>query len=73
MLEEGSTIVSNVMEIDGNIKRINAIFLSVLGRLPTTTDRVTAAGELSKEKNDNVGYGNIAWALLNTREFLFIP
>lgn len=72
MLEEGSTIVNNVMKIDSTKDRINAIFLSVLGRQPNPMDRVAAASELSKEKNDNVGYGNIVWALLNTREFLFI-
>jgi hypothetical protein len=27
---------------------------------------------LSRIRNDAVGYGNIIWGLLNTREFLFI-
>ncbi len=72
MLEAGSSIVDNVLAIEKTKDRIDAIFLSVLARRPNSQDRVTAAKELTKVRNDNVGYGNIIWALLNTREFLFI-
>ncbi len=72
MLEAGSAIVDNVLAIDKTRDRIDAIFISVLTRMPTNADRRTAGGELSRTKNDNVGYGNIIWALLNTREFLFV-
>lgn len=72
MLEAGSAIVDNVLAIDSTKERIDAIFLSVLTRRPNPIDRRIAAGELSKTRVDNVGYGNIIWALLNTREFLFI-
>lgn len=72
MLEAGSSIVDNVLAIKETKDRIEAIFLSVLARRPSLKDRVTAAKELTKVRNDNVGYGNIIWALLNTREFLFI-
>ncbi|NND97397.1 MAG: DUF1553 domain-containing protein [Pirellulaceae bacterium] len=72
MLEPGSAIVDNVLGIDKVKDRIDAIFLSVLSRYPNPKDRVVAAAELSQQKNDNVGYGNIIWALLNTREFLFV-
>jgi len=72
MLEAGSAIVDNVIAIDNTRERIDAIFLSVLGRLPNSTDRRAAASELSRMRNDAVGYGNIIWGLLNTREFLFI-
>lgn len=73
MLEPGSAIVDNVLGIDATRDRVDAIFLSVLTRMPTGADRRVAAGELQKTKADNVGYGNIVWGLLNTREFLFIP
>ncbi len=72
MLEAGSAIVDNVVAIDSTKDRIDAIFLSVLTRSPNRDDRRIAAGELSKTRQDGVGYGNIIWALLNTREFLFI-
>ncbi|MEM1067668.1 MAG: DUF1549 and DUF1553 domain-containing protein [Planctomycetota bacterium] len=72
MLEAGSAIVDDVIAIEQTRDRVDAIFLSVLSRKPSSSDRRTAAGELSRIKNDNVGYGNIIWGLLNTREFLFI-
>lgn len=72
MLEAGSAIVDNVKEIDNTRDRVDAIFVSVLTRHPNSLDRRIIAKELSKTKVDNVGYGNIIWGLLNTREFLFI-
>ena len=72
MLEPGSKIVDDVLAIKDTRERVDAIFLSVLSRPPESRDRLIAAGELARQKNDNVGFGNIIWALLNTREFLFI-
>ena len=72
MLEPGSAIVDDVLAIKSTRDRIDAIFLSVLARRPSTKDRLVAAKELSSTRNDNVGYGNIIWGLLNTREFLFV-
>jgi hypothetical protein len=72
MLERGSAIVDDVLAIKETRDRIDAIFMSVLARRPGTRDRLVAAKELSRTTNDNVGYGNIIWALLNTREFLFV-
>ena len=72
MLEEGSAIVDNVVAIKSTKDRIDAIFVSVLTRRPNPVDRRIAAKELSKTRQDGVGYGNIIWGLLNTREFMFI-
>lgn len=72
MLEPGSAIVDDVLALQQTRERVEAIFLSVLSRRPASKDRVLAAKELARMTNDNVGYGNIMWALLNTREFLFI-
>ncbi len=72
MLEPGSKIVDDVLSIDSPRDRIEAIFLSVLSRRPNSSDRRIAGMELARIKADNVGYGNIIWALLNTREFLFV-
>jgi hypothetical protein len=72
MLEPGSAIVDDVLAIKSTRDRIDAIFMAVLARRPATQDRLTAAKELSRTPNDHVGYGNIIWGLLNTREFLFV-
>lgn len=73
MLEAGSAIYDNVTAIDDTRKRVDAIFLSVLSRQPNPTDRRIIAAELVRTDVDGVAYGNIIWALLNTREFLFVP
>lgn len=72
MLEPGSKIVDDVLAIESTRDRIDAIFLSVLSRRPNSADRRIAGSELGRIKQDNIGYGNIIWALLNTREFLFV-
>ncbi|QDT59648.1 hypothetical protein SV7mr_21570 [Stieleria bergensis] len=72
MLEPGSVMVDTVLGIDDVRGRVEAVFLSVLTRKPTAKDRIAVAGEFNKVRNRNVAYGNIIWALLNTREFLFI-
>ncbi len=73
MLEAGSAIYDNVTAIADTRERVDAIFLSVLSRQPTASDRRIVANELSRTDQDGVAYGNIIWALLNTREFLFVP
>ena len=72
MLEPGSAIVDNVLAIPSTRDRIDAIFLSVLTRTPNAIDRRAVASELSNADRIGSAYGNIIWALLNTREFLFI-
>lgn len=72
MLEAGSAIVDNVLAIKTARDRVDAIFLSVLTRPPNAADRRIVAGELSRTRQDGVGFGNIIWGLLNTREFLFV-
>lgn len=50
--------------------RVNVIFLSVLSRKPSSDEKQLALGEVTK--HGNAGYGNVIWALVNTREFLFV-
>ena len=70
MLEEGSVIYDNVVAQAGLKQRIDLIFMSILNRLPTQEDYTTARAEISA--NGNAGFGNVIWALINTKEFLFI-
>ena len=50
--------------------RTNAIWQSIYGRLPTATERGIVAETLAEKKQD--GWKNIIWALLNSREFVFV-
>lgn len=69
MLEEGSVLYNEVVRSEGK-ERLDMIFLSILGREPTMLDRRIAAKEI--RENKAAGYGDVIWALLNTREFLFV-
>ena len=71
MLEEGSVIYENVMRHDP-AETIDVVFLSVLSREPTPDDRREAVDELASVADPAAGCGNLIWALLNTREFIFI-
>jgi hypothetical protein len=70
MLEEGSVVYETVMEHDAD-ETIDIVFLTVLSHEPSPEDRQAAIDELTAA-DPATGCGNLIWALLNTREFLFI-
>ena len=70
MLERGSVIYNEVMKEDEMEDQIDVIFRSMLNRVPNTREAAAAKGEMKTA--GAAGYGNVIWALLNTREFLFI-
>ena len=70
MLEEGSVVYETVMEHDAD-ETIDIVFLTVLSHEPSPEDRQAAIDELTAA-DPATGCGNLTWALLNTREFLFI-
>jgi len=70
MLERGSFIFNEVVAAKSETARIDVIFLSMLSRRPTAAERLVALKEIRTQ--GAVGYGDVIWALLNTREFLFI-
>ena len=54
-------------------EKIDELFLRAFGHLPAADQKKAALEHLSKhEKDKKVGYENILWALLNTKEFLFV-
>lgn len=70
MLERGSLIFDTVMSGPRMSDRINAIFYSILARPPKSSEKGVAEKEIKTA--GNAGYGNVIWALINTKEFLFI-
>ncbi|MEM8946363.1 MAG: DUF1549 domain-containing protein [Planctomycetota bacterium] len=70
LLYEGTVIYDEVMAAPELRDKIDVIFLSILSRKPTRSDRKLALAEI--QSNGPAGFGNVIWALLNTREFLFI-
>ncbi len=70
LLEGKSLLFEQVTSAKDRDGRIDVIFLSILNRKPSSGERQAAVAEITK--NDNAGYGNVIWALVNTREFLFV-
>lgn len=71
MLEKGSVIYDNLTRTRNSREALNVMFLSILNRPPTKRDRDIALKEMARG-DTAMGYGNLVWALINTREFLFI-
>lgn len=70
IIENGSVLD---MTLTGNRTAksvVDEIFMCILTRHPT--EREKRMGYMEANTNGKVGIGNIIWALLNTREFLFI-
>ena len=70
MLERGSVIYNEVTDLKIINDQLDVIFLSMLSRTPTEREVASAKREIRSA--GNAGFGNVIWALLNTREFLFI-
>ncbi len=70
MLEKGSVIYDEVVAEKGVSEQIDRIFLCLLARKPSPVEKNAALKEVRVD--GNAGFGNVIWALLNTREFLFI-
>ncbi len=70
LLEPESLMVRNVTSEKSSDARIDVIFLSILARKPTVAERQAAQSEI--KSHGDAGYGNVIWALVNTREFLFV-
>ena len=71
MLEQGSVIYDEVTS-HAPREAIDVVFLAVLSRRPSAGDRALAIKEIMSADDKATGCGNLIWALLNTREFIFI-
>ncbi|MBL8816223.1 MAG: DUF1553 domain-containing protein [Planctomyces sp.] len=70
MLNAGSVIYDNVQKVAPVGDRIDVIFYSILTRPPQKEEEELARDEI--RNSGAAGYGNVIWALINTKEFLFI-
>jgi hypothetical protein len=70
LLEEKSLMYENVTSEKAPGDRMDVIFLAILSRRATPDERKAALEEI--KAHDMAGYGNVVWALVNTREFLFL-
>ncbi|MCB1228396.1 MAG: DUF1553 domain-containing protein, partial [Verrucomicrobiales bacterium] len=71
MLTDRSSLLFRTMEkVTNPSDKVEALFLSVMNRKPTLQEKDLAKRELASSGED--GYANIIWALINTREFIFV-
>lgn len=70
MLERGSVIFDTVMKAPNTRSRVDAIFYTILTRPPRSNERDVCEREI--KSSGPAGFGNVIWALVNTKEFLFI-
>jgi hypothetical protein len=71
MLEQGSVIYDSILSCKTPRQIMDVMFLTILNRPPTEKDRDITMREISRG-DAAMGYGNVVWALINTREFLFV-
>jgi tetratricopeptide (TPR) repeat protein len=70
LLEKDSTIYNSIVKKKTIHEGIKTIFLTILTRPPEAEELTLSVGEVKED--GPIGYGNVVWSLLNTREFLFI-
>lgn len=71
MLTNRQSLIFRAMDkVEDPAGKTEALFLSVMSRKPTEKEQEIAKREV--EANGEQGYANMIWALINTREFIFI-
>ena len=70
IMSEKSQLMQRFMGASNDEGRTNAIFLTLYGRKPNDTERAIVAETVAEKGKD--GWKNVIWALLNSREFVFI-
>lgn len=70
VLGRRSVLTQNLGAAPTDDAKIDTLFLTILTRHPTASDRSLAKQEVRTDAKH--GLANIAWALVNTREFLFV-
>ena len=70
MLTSPDSLIFRTMEkVKSPPEKVEALFVSVLSRRPTLAEKDIAKRALS---GGDDGYANMIWALINTREFIFV-
>jgi hypothetical protein len=70
-LDEGSAIYQTNLANDPK-RAVDIVFLATLSRYPDEEERRFVASTIQQAPRPIDGYRDVVWALLNTREFLFL-
>jgi hypothetical protein len=70
LVSKSSELSKNLAKAKDDKAKVETLYLSILSRYPTPTEMAVAMAEV--KKNAGKGVENLTWALINTREFIFI-
>jgi hypothetical protein len=71
MLTSKDSLIFRTMDkVNSPADKVEAVFLSVLSRKPTLGEKDIAKRGMEAAGGD--GFSNLIWALINTREFMFV-
>ena len=65
-----SQLIRNIRSKNSQREHVQVIYLSILSRYPTQDEMQIALNEV--QQNRHKGYANLIWALVNSREFIFV-
>jgi len=68
LTSDESPILRTIEKVRDPSEKVDAMFLSILSRKPSVNEKDIAKRVLGQGE----GYANMIWALINTREFMFI-
>jgi len=71
MLTSRDSLVFRTMDgVNDQSEKVERMFMTVMSRRPTLTEKAIAKRELSAQGDE--GFSSMIWALVNTREFIFV-
>jgi hypothetical protein len=70
LVSRNSVLAKNLEDAEQNEEKLDLIYLSILNRYPTRYEREIALPRI--ESDGRRGVGDVIWALLNTRQFIFV-
>ena len=70
LTSEDSLIFRTMDKVTNASDKVDRMFMTIMNRRPTMQEKDIAKRELSS--HGDKGYSNMIWALINTREFMFI-
>ena len=70
LTQENTTLMQRFRGAKDDEGRANAIWQSLFSRKPTATERAIVSETIAEKKQE--GWKDIIWALLNSREFVFV-
>ncbi len=67
---DGPRLRKLMTDSPGSTERINQLYLEILSRLPTPQEQKIASDYIAAARSGTAGFYDLAWALLNTNEFI---